>query len=144
MKVSLKFQNRTIAGFYSQIEQQGQILKIVRAGLPPDLAKHVRHCLTRNNRLLIYTESAAWGSQLRFYDGAILASIADLTKQSIDKIQIKIMAVKTGLRLNPERKALLPSPEKIDIIRADSLLVTDGELQSALLKLSATLGNLSS
>lgn len=143
MKIPLTFQNRIIAGFYSQIEQQKQILKAVQEVLPIDLAKHVRHCLIKNNSLLIYTESAVWGSQLRFYDRAILQGIAGLTKSSIEKMQIKIMTVQTGIPLNPKRKPRLPSAENIEIIRSGSLAVSDDELQTALLKLTATLSSLS-
>jgi hypothetical protein len=142
-KTSLTFQNRTLAYFYSQIEQHKRILQRIREVLPESLAKQVRHCLIKEKKLLLYTDSAAWASQLRFYNTAILAAIAPLTRSSIELMQIKISAEWTGLALRPLRKAKLPSIEKIGNIRNDILNITDDQLKQALLKLSATLERLS-
>jgi hypothetical protein len=142
-KVSLSFQNRTMAYFYSQIEQQHRILQRIQAVLPGTLAKQIRHCLIRDKKLLIYMDSAAWASQLRFYKSAILAAISPLTRTPIETLQIKILAGQTGLILGSKRKAKIPSVEKIAIIRNNSLTVSDHQLKSALLKLSSTLEKLS-
>ena len=142
-KASLSFQNRTMAYFCSQIEQQQRILQRIQAVLPVALAKQVRHCLIREKKLLIYTESAVWASQLRFYNSAILAAIMPLTRTSIEIMQIKIIAAQTGLIPGPERKAKIPSAEKIEVIRNHSLTVPDNQLRLALLRLSTTLERLS-
>jgi hypothetical protein len=142
-KTSLSFQSRTIAYFYSQIEQQKRALQRIHAVLPEPLAKQVRHCLIKDKKLLIYTDSAAWASQLRFYNYAILAAIAPLTRTSIELMQVKIIAEQTGLVLRSVRKANIPSGEKIAIIRNDSLSIRDDQLKQALLRLSATLERLS-
>ncbi|MDD5322513.1 MAG: DciA family protein [Methylococcales bacterium] len=142
-KTSLSFHSRTIAYFYSQIEQQKRALQRIQAVLPEPLAKQVRHCLIKDKKLLIYTDSAAWASQLRFYNYAILAAIAPLTRTSIALMQVKIIAEQTGLVLRSVRKANIPSGEKIAIIRNDSLSIRDDQLKQALLRLSATLERLS-
>lgn len=143
-KTSLSFQNRTLAYLYHQIEQQQRILQCVQAVLPESLAKQTLHCLIRGKRLLIYTNSPAWASQLRFYSGIILAAMTPLIGRPIEVVQVRIIAGQTGLVSRPERKANLPSAEKIAIIRNDSLNVADDELSLALLKLSATLARASS
>jgi hypothetical protein len=129
--------------FYSQIEQQRRIVQRIQAVLPEALAKQVRHCLIRDKKLLVYTDSAAWASQLRFYNSAMLAAIEPLTRTSVEIMQIKIIGGQTGLILGPKRKAKLPSVEKIENIRNDSLAVSDDQLRLALLKLSTTLERLS-
>jgi len=143
-KASLSFNNRTIAYFCSQIEQQKQILKRIQAVLPVALAKQARHCLIKDKKLLIYTDSAIWASQLRFYNKVILASIASLTKEPVEIMQIRIMTIQTGLTGQSESKASIPSAETIEIIRNQSLSVSDNQLKAALLKLSATLKQRSS
>jgi hypothetical protein len=143
-KASLSFKNRTMAYFYSQIQQQHLILQRIQAVLPEQLAKQVRHCLIRDKKLLIYTDSAAWASQLRFYNSAILAAIAPLTRTLVEIMQIKIIAGQTGLILSSKRKAKIPSLEKIENIRNHSLTVSDDQLRTALLKLSTTLERLTS
>ena len=142
-KTSLTFQNRTLAYFYSQIEQQKRVLERIRMFLPESLAKQVRCCLIKEKKLLIYTDSAAWASQLRFYSSAILAAIAPLTRTSIELMQVKIIAEQSGLALRPLRKANIPSEEKIALIRNNGLTSTDDQLKLALLRLSATLERLS-
>ena len=133
-----------MAYFYSQIEQQQRILQRIQVVLPEALAKQARHCLIRDKKLLIYTDSAAWASQLRFYNSAILAAVVPLTRTPVEIMQIKIIAGQTELNLGPKRKAKIPSVEKIEVIRNHSLTVSDNQLRLALLKLSTTLERLSS
>lgn len=142
-KKSPSYRNRTIAYFYSQIEQQRQVLQRIRAVLPEPLAKHALHCLIKDKKLLIYTDSAVWASQLRFYNNLILAGITQATGRSVEMMQIKIITTQTGLSLHLERKANIPSMETIEIIQSHSLTVTDDQLKGALLKLSSTLKRLS-
>jgi hypothetical protein len=143
-KASLSFQNRTMAYFYIQIEQQQRILQRVQAVLPETLAKQAKHCLIKDKKLLIYTDSAVWASQLRFYNSAILAALIPLTRTPIEILQIKIITGQTGLIQGSKREAKIPSLEKIESIRNHSLTVPDNQLRSALLKLSTTLERLSS
>lgn len=143
-KPSLSCQNRTIAYFYSQIEQQKQVRQRVQAILPEMLAKQVRHCLIKDKKLLVYTDSAAWASQLRFYNKAILASIVTLSREPIETMQIKIMTEQAGGTQQPQRKANLPSSQTIEIIRTDSINISDNQLKLALQRLSSTLKRLAS
>ncbi|MGZ8161763.1 MAG: DciA family protein [Methylobacter sp.] len=141
-KAALSFPNRTIVNFYSQIEHQKQLLQCIRTVLPEALAKYARHCVINNKKLLIYTDSATWASQLRFYNKTILA-IPPLIKLSIEMMQIKIIREQTGINRQPGEKAIIPSAESIEIIRNHSRAVPDNQLKLALLKLSATLERLS-
>ena len=143
-KGSLSFQNHTMAYIYNQIEQQQRLLQCIQTVLPEALAKQVRHCLIKDKKLLIFTDSAAWASQLRFYNSAILEAIVPLTRTPVEIMQIRIVSGRTGLILGLERKAIIPSAEKIEFIRNHSLTVSDNQLRLALLKLSATLERLSS
>lgn len=137
------YQNRAMAYFYSQIEQQKQVLQHIRAVLPEPLAKHALHCLIKEKKLLVYTDSAVWASQLRFYNNIILASIAQAIGKPVEMMQIKIITMQTGVSLYPKRTANIPSMETIEIIQSHSLTVSDDQLQQALLKLSSTLKRLS-
>ena len=142
-KASLSFQNHRMAYFYSQIEQQQRILQRIQAVLPEALAKQARHCLIRDKKLLIYTDSAVWASQLRFHNSVILAAIMPLTRTPVEILQIKIITAQTGIIFGTRRKAKIPSVDKIEYIRSHSLAVSDNQLRLALLKLSSTLERLS-
>lgn len=142
-KAALSFQNRTIAHFYNQIEQQKRVLQHIRDVLPATIAKHALHCVINGKKLLIYTDTAAWGSQLRFYNSAILAAIAPVTRESVSILQIKIAAEMSPATSLPGRKPIIPSAEKIDLIHRSGLTASDQQLKLALLRLSATLAKLS-
>ena len=142
-KAPLSFPNRAIAYFYSRIEQQEQLLQHIQGVLPVALAKHALHCVINDKKLVIYTDAAAWASQLRFYNSAILAAIAPITRESISIMRIKIKAEMLPTTLPPGRKPLIPSAEKIAFIHNHSLMISDEQLKLALLKLSATLAKLS-
>jgi hypothetical protein len=142
-KASLSFQNRTIAYLYSQIELQQRLLKRIQAVLPDALATQVRYCLIRDKKLLVYTDSAVWASQLRFYNSVILAAVMPLTRTAVE-VQIRIIKGQTGIIAAFKRRANIPSVEKIELIRNNSRTVPDDQLSVALLKLSTTLQRLSS
>ncbi|WAK02746.1 DUF721 domain-containing protein [Methylobacter sp. YRD-M1] len=142
-KAALSFPNRAIAHFYSRIEQQRQILQHIREALPEALAKHARYCVVNDKKLLIYTDSAAWASQLRFYSQAILAAVAPITREPVTLMQVKILTEQKSPYEKPIRRANVPAKDKIEIIRNLGLNVPDNQLKQALLKLSATLQRLS-
>lgn len=135
---ALSFRSRNIAYFYSQIEQQKQVLHCIHAVLPAEIAKHALHCVVNGKKLLVFTDTAAWASQLRFYNSAILAAIAPVTRESVSIMQIKIGS-EAIQATRPQRKPNIPSAEKIELIHNHSLTVSDEQLKQALLKLSATL-----
>ena len=143
-KTSLVFQNRTMTYFYNQLEQQHKILQKIQTVLPETLAKQTRHCLLRERKLIIYTDSAAWATQLRFYNSAMTDAVMMLTKTPIESLKIKIITRQTGSVSSNTRKAKLPSIEKIKTIKKDSLTIEDNQLRFSLQKLSTTLERLSS
>jgi len=142
-KPALSFPNRTFAYLYSQVEQQKQVLQKIHGVLPATLAQHALHCVVHGKKLLVYTDTAAWASQLRFYNRAILAAIAPVTREPVSIMQIKIKMGADQTEPPPSRKPNIPSAEKIGLIHSHSLTVADGPLKLALLKLSITLKKLS-
>ncbi len=128
-----------MAYFYSQIEQQKQVLQRIHSVLPIAITKHVLHCVINGKKLLVYTDTAAWASQLRFYNSAILAAIAPVTREPVSIMQIKIRVEALSATPLPGRKPIIPSAEKIELIHNHSLSVSDEQLKLALLRLSATL-----
>jgi hypothetical protein len=152
-KAALSFPNGTIAYYCSQIERQKQVLQRIHAVLPKSIAEHALHCVVNGKKLLIYTDTAAWASQLRFYNRAILEAIAPVTREPVSIMQIKVRAEispaghkaedRAFQAMPPGRKPNIPSAEKIAFIHSHSLTVSDERLKSALLRLSATLEKLS-
>jgi hypothetical protein len=138
-KAALLFQNRIIAFFYSQIEQQKRVLQRIHTVIPAILAQHTLYCVVNGKKLLIYTDTAAWASQLRFYNNAILAAIAPVTRDSVSIMQVKVRLEILPVTFQPGRMPNIPSAEKIAYIQNHSLTVADEQLKQSLQRLAATL-----
>ncbi|GEM_PF-466495 len=66
-----------------------KLLQRIQAGLPQNLSDHCIACVLRLDGLLvIYTNSAAWASQLRFYQSTILSEAASVGPVTRIKIRI--------------------------------------------------------
>ena len=141
-KLAQSFQNRTLAVYLGRLEQQQALLRRIRAELPQSLAGHVLHCVVHENTLLLYTDSAAWASQLRFLKQDILQAAGKAQNCAFEKLQIRILADQIGASPRTESKAKLPSAEKIAMLRNQVDDIRDSRLQQALQRLSATLARL--
>jgi hypothetical protein len=143
--IPLAYQNRMFGYYLGQIEQQRRLLQHVRQSLPENLAKHVCHCLASNNTLLVYTDSAIWASQLRFYNQTLLAamlSAAAPPTPAVQKVNIKVMTETTGATSQQGGKkpqVNIPSADTIDLMQKQSASISDPTLQQALQRLNATL-----
>ena len=132
-------QSRPLNQLQHKINAQYHLTKRVKTLLPEPLAEQVLHCISKDNTLILYTHSAVWASQLRFYSRTITDS---LTREQITTLHIKVIQ-KPSFSNTPKRKPNIPSTEKIEFLKTYSDTVQDGQLKTALLKLSNTLTQLS-
>ena len=142
-KHPLSHQNRMLAYYMQHLQNQQSLLNAVRKVLPETLATQVNYCMVKDRKLLLYTTSAIWGSQLRFYDQLIRSSIEAISESPIDNLQIRLLTEPVGLIIKQPPKAILPSAATIDNLRDSGLTAKDRELQQSLLNLSSTLERLS-
>jgi hypothetical protein len=141
-KLAQSFQNRALDVFQIRLAQQQSLLRAIRRKLPDSLADHVLHCVVNEKKLLLYTDSAVWASQLRFLKQEILQSARDTYGHAPDKLQICILADRISKPSQTLKKAHLPSAEKIAMIKDQATGMGDGQLRQALQRLSATLARL--
>ena len=99
--------NRPLAICLEKIAHQQQLLQVVRQVLPTNMAEHALHCVMSGARLLIYTNSAVWASQIRFFQGDILNKLQAAAQLKITRIQVKVM--QEIVRPISNRQARLPS-----------------------------------
>jgi hypothetical protein len=149
LKAILSYPNKTIALLCLQINQQLAILEHIKAVLPKGLANHALHCVfndkkLNNKKLLIYTDSAIWASQLRFYGKTILTAIESVTSDPVSVLQVKVINVPETANPRKKRIVVIPSQAVADGINNHSLTVTDPQLRQALDNLSSTLARLQS
>jgi hypothetical protein len=135
------YNNRTLAYYQQKIKQQQYLLSTVKSCLPRSLTDHVLYCVISATNLLVYTDSAAWSSQLRFYQQSILSTMINTNTVSIQRVQIKIIipnnSPKNTFRQN------IPSKNNIKLLHYCGESIKDKRLKHALLNLSRTLTKLS-
>ncbi|MGZ8094828.1 MAG: DciA family protein [Methylosarcina sp.] len=118
------------------------MLQLIREVLPDPLAQHVLHCVKNDKKLLVYTDSAAWASQLRFYKSPILTVLAATNGQAAENLQVRIFTEEVSPEKEGLKKANTPSVENIALIHNHGETIDDEELKQSLRKLSATLARL--
>lgn len=143
-KTPLDYPNKTLSGLLGQIKHQKQLLAELCRVLPEPLASHVVHGLISDNRLLIYTDSAVWATQLRFYAAMMKQATEELTGKPMGTVQIRIVTDMAGPAAKKTVKPKIPSLATLECLHNDCLHVVDPGLQQALQKLSLTLKRLSS
>ncbi|MGZ8142665.1 MAG: DciA family protein [Methylosarcina sp.] len=141
-RTAQSFPNRLLAHYFSQLEQQQLMLQLIREVLPDPLAQHVLHCVKNDKKLLVYTDSAAWASQLRFYKSPILTVLAATNGQAAENLQVRIFTEEVSPEKEGLKKANTPSVENIALIHNHGETIDDEELKQSLRKLSATLARL--
>ncbi|OOZ37297.1 DciA family protein [Solemya velesiana gill symbiont] len=118
----------------SKNRTQQQLLDKVRSLLPPPLDLHCLGLVHEEQRLLIYTDSSAWASRLRFFSKDLNTQLRQLGI-GVEKITIRVM-----LGNNP-KKTRRHTPRKLsrnnaDLVRETAEAISDPDLSAALKRLS--------
>lgn len=136
-KTALDFEVRPMVKCLEKIAEQKQLLRLVRMVLPISIAEHAVHCVLKETLLLVYTDSAAWASQIRFYQEAILTKMQTTGRLKISRIQVKItQPVDVSI---VHRAAQLPSHETVQAILSQVNEKSNDVLDLALANLAKTL-----
>lgn len=130
--------NSPLRSLLERVEKHGEILRIVREALPPSLAGHCKDCLAREDqRLVIFTDSPAWASQLRFYVPTILVKLK--TPNGYDFRDIQVRNLRFEAPSNKVKSVNAPSLEVARMIKESGLGASSVELRKALERLSVTI-----
>ncbi|MGD0959681.1 MAG: DciA family protein [Methylomonas sp.] len=114
-KQAQDFQTKQLTVAKEIIATQQALLALVRSVLPIEIAEHAHYCVSSGKRLLIYTESANWASQIRFFNDAILTKMAAAGQLNIAGLSVKVMA--QYAEPQTKRPPRLPSRQNIQLIR---------------------------
>lgn len=139
--VSKHLRGDGLMAFRLELQKQARLLQIVRQALPEFMGEHCRHCvLEENDRLLIYTESAAFSYQLRFYGPSLIAKIAENTGLRLKDVRIRnLMPVGVEqARYNKPRVFEPPLGGVGETLRESAANSPHDEVRAALLRLSQT------
>ena len=131
------YKEKILARYAYRISVHSKLLQIIKSALPASLSPHAILCVASERKVSLYTDSAAWSSQLRFYNQTMLKAIISSNQGDYETIQIKIIP-KTA-QFEKKEKPILPSTENINILLNLAKNQTDETLKDALLKLGNTL-----
>ena len=138
-KSPLGYEGKVISYYKFQQAVQNELLLIIKASLPERLARHALYCVASGDTILLYTDSAIWSSQLRFYHQHMLQKLSTSKQGSFVVLKIKIIPSTVE---QIERAAKIPSEKNITDILSQGENQKDEALKTALLKLAATLSKL--
>jgi len=138
-KSALNYEGKILIGYKYQIEVQSKLLKKIKSTLPTHLASHALYCVISNKKVILYTDSATWSSQLRFYHQTILQGISATASNrgTFETVQIKIIPQLIQKKIDEPKH--FPSSENIDQILLQAKNQPDAKLKLALTKLGKTL-----
>lgn len=123
--------------YLTTIKQQQNLLKLLKSVLPTPLESHALYAVTGLNKVLLYTDSAVWATQLRFFFPSMLEKLHHAGFARIDSVQVRLLDC--GVDKTVRRKPRLPNRGNIHLVRQTASQQQDKRLTAALLKLSKTL-----
>jgi len=126
--------NSTFLGLFQNIDIHAELLKRVKRGLPDPLAKHCLYCLSREDMsLVIFTDSQAFASQLRFYAPSILAKLNLDQEMPFKQVLVRYLhPTEPNIASRPMQQ---PSLETIGLVKASGKSAICEELGNSLERL---------
>ncbi len=138
-KTVQKYEEKILARYLYRISVHSELLSVIKATLPSALSSHALHCVSSGKKILIYTDSATWSSQLRFYHQAMLRAVTSNGLGRFESLQVKI--IPQAVQVEKTTPTILPSKENIKSIMIQAESQADEELKHALLNLGNTLSD---
>lgn len=121
-------------GIQQRLEEHAQLLQRVRSLLPPPLDHHCLAAVLKDERLLLYTDTSAWASRMRFHSRELTRDL--IAKHvPIKKISIRVM-IQPADRPRKARGMRRLSSENAALIRETADDLSDPGLKAALQRLA--------
>ncbi len=138
-KSTLAFDGKVFTLYKYQIETQAKLLRKIKAALPEHLSEHALYCVLTNKKISLYTDSAIWSSQLRFYHQTILQSLLSTHNGVIETLQIKVIPQVIETKPVQKEPKKIPSTKNINLILDQAEHQNDEKLRNSLLRLGKSL-----
>lgn len=135
-KSALDHGHGQLAYCMARIAEQQQLLAVLRSVLPEEIGRHIEHCVVSGNKLTLYARSAAWASQIRFFQPAIVDKFSQSGQGNVERVQVRLLLSEYVRQFRSQRQ--LPSPATAANLIELSAGQSD-ELSQALSRLGNTL-----
>ncbi|MCP4128016.1 MAG: DUF721 domain-containing protein [Gammaproteobacteria bacterium] len=125
------------ATIQARMQQNQASLRLVKELLPAPLNDHCLSLVTKPRQFVLYTDSSAWASRLRYFSRELVTRLRN--KQiDINKISVKVMVDnrRTVAKLRV-REARLLSTKNADLLSRVADHTPDPDLQAAFRRLSS-------
>ncbi|MGH8498232.1 MAG: hypothetical protein ACRERV_05415 [Methylococcales bacterium] len=134
----IKSGNSILLSLKQTISEQCRLLQIVRQNLPESLAEFVVGCVLKKSKLILFTESGAPASKLRFHSPVLLNALNANSAIPIESLALRVIQTKKQETLRHITQKL-PSRASIATLRECSYTFSDTKLQQSLKRLADTL-----
>ncbi len=122
----------------SQDKANKALLQRIREKLPSPLAEHCLATLLRDSQLIIYVESSAWSSKLRFLSRNLCRELQASGLQ-VSKITARVFLKNRPARKNKEIVRKI-SPDNASLLEQTADAISDPDLSAALKRLGRHTG----
>lgn len=124
-----------------RLDRHSVLLRLIKNSLPESLAVNCCGCCLNQSTLIIYSRSATWVSQLRFYKPELKQSLNEKTSEfHISEIIFRVLVTPEGLTAeNSQPQPISPSNNTIDEIQDSARFITDKKLSQSIENLALTL-----
>jgi hypothetical protein len=119
----------------SRSAQQNSLLHHVRRLLPQPLGEHCLAAVQKGDSLVLYADTSAWASRLRFLSRNLIREFQRRDQAGIKQITVRIFIPDRARKLKPRSKALL-SKENAQLLQQTAESIGDPALGAALIRLS--------
>ncbi len=124
----------TIRSLTAEGKRLNQLLELVRSLLPEPLDSHCLAVVNGKNSLILYTESSAWASRLRFFSRQLKSRMED-SGVSVGKVSVKVLITRGPGKTIPRKPRHLTA-DNAKLINEVAENLGDLELSAALKRLS--------
>lgn len=129
--------DQKLAPLLAQARLHMQLLAKIRQALPEPSGSHCLYCVLRgDSRLILYVDSAAWATKLRFHQLEIQSALSEIGPLKSIQIRVLLPGRETEKRL---QAAKIPSPQALDQLAKIAAASCDPEIKRSLKRLVCTL-----
>ncbi len=119
----------------SRSAKQNSLLQQVRTLLPKPLDEHCLAAVPKEGSLVLYADSSAWASRLRFFARNLTRELQHRDQTGIERISVRIFIPDRARKPKPRSKTLL-SKENAQLLQQTAESIGDPALGAALIRLS--------
>jgi hypothetical protein len=117
-----------------ELAHQARILRQLGADLPAELAPHLLAARVKGSELLIYLDTPAWATRLRFLAPQVLRA-ARRVEPTVSSVAVRVSVMRQPA---PSHHAIRPiSPAAAAVIGEAGAQIEDEALRAALLRLAS-------